>query len=172
MRLRERYSRGCSTGKATEGAAAVRSISRLELALVEGLSLHLWWTNVLGRYGDMDVILRARQLGMPWKHEICEGAAREGRLSLLKALYFRHQVPLGPMIAWHAARAPTPDTLIWLREIRAGRWCRRDVKRMLIQAEKFQRAENSAWLRSIGAVSMPGTTPGGESVWLGRHVCF
>jgi hypothetical protein len=154
----------------TSPAAALHSVSRLELACNMGLdvgtthmqdtghnvslSLSYW----AGRWANLDVILRAKELGLTWDCWIGYGAAFEGRLALLQQLHYDFECPLGPHIARQAAYAPTPAVLSWIREVvRAGSWDEDDMRWMIANSSVRGSIEVGRWLREYGAAWHNGT---------------
>jgi hypothetical protein len=153
----------------TTPAACVSSLTRLELAQEAGLDLNAsfqddrgccWslqcWA---GKNADRSVLLRGRELGMQWNNGLSCGAAQAGRLLLLQELHLLHGCPLGDDIAVHAACAPDPKVLMWLREIKGGEsWSVRDMERMVLYAAQYGRIGNARWLRDVcGAQWHPDT---------------
>jgi hypothetical protein len=153
---RGRYER-FNTQKITTVKAACVSAPRIELGYASrllamgGQAPEGWlFERELGRWAsDISVILRAREVGMvQWTQYICWGAAKEGRLSLLKQLHLEHGCPLGDGIHLYASQAPTPEVLVWLKSIHAGWWDEATMKWMMVcGAAHFGRIENARWLR-------------------------
>eukprot|EP00953_Heterococcus_sp_UTEX-ZZ885_P035404 18283-Heterococcus_DN1.PRE.1 len=112
--------------------AAVASVTCLDYALEHGLSIEDCakddGSNAFclgaGRSADIDVLLHAHELGMPWHQDICAGAAERGRLSILQWLRTSVQCPWdAAAVGRTAAQNGDLPLLNWLSNEEAnGRW--------------------------------------------------
>lgn len=142
--------------------AAVTSIPRINLSVSAGMNLNMMCTKdgykefhlgaYLGRHASKDIILHCKAKGMDWEGNICRGAASAGRLLLLKELYREYSCPLGKKIGSSAAKAPSTETLTWLKdEVLTEMWSDDCLEEMLESAAESGRVENARWLREHGA---------------------
>jgi hypothetical protein len=136
--------------KETHFKAVYQTVPRLELAYSAGVDLAYGYS--IGRYASgMSVILKARELGARWDERLCRGAASQGRLPLLKELHLDFGCPLGARSRIYAAKAPTPEVLIWLGEIKGDWGNERSLQTLMPWAAECGRIENGQWLRNQGA---------------------
>lgn len=157
---RERYKK-VEPESRTAWRAAIHNVGRLELGHAAGLDADVLHQYEFGRCcGGFDVFLRADELGLiaccEW---VSEGAAREGRLSVLKEIYARNYIRFAceahsaEDLQGAAARAPTPEILIWLKKNGIGKWDQGAMQSMMSNAAACGRIENGRWLVNTSATS-------------------
>jgi hypothetical protein len=95
--------------------SACASIAKLEYAInYAGLDLACREPNfarAAGRYASEEVLLWARDHGMPWSFDICVGAAEASRFNVMKRLHNEHGAPLAVGDIARAAALHGADTL-------------------------------------------------------------
>jgi len=110
----------CSSCGTTLRRAAFEGQPRLELACSAGLKL---WTqgdrqlqHIAGRFASSELLLLAREAGLPWTESVSRGAAESGCLLKVQFLRNEHNCPVPADICLSAAACGSLGLLVWLIE--------------------------------------------------------
>jgi hypothetical protein len=160
-------------GRKTSPVAAIASVGCLEMGITSGLDLgteKIPWVfadrgikaprletlrYLMGARADAEVILLAKSKGMVCDTEICAGAARAGRLEVLKRLHLEHQFPIDDeLINYCAVKAPTPAVLEWLAQIGRGSWTEESLLDIMHYAAYCGRVGSCKWLMEKFALQL------------------
>jgi hypothetical protein len=116
QRLYRKMEHADSTMTSFESACAC--LVTLKYAIEQGLDMASTEPNfprAAGRYASLDVLLWAKDNGLPWIAAICTGAAEKQRFELMKRLHVEHDCPWDVGDIARAAAEGGHDTLSFLQ---------------------------------------------------------
>lgn len=102
----------------TSFEAACACLATLKYAIEQGLdmaSIEPNFARAAGRYASEEVLLWAKDNGLPWIAAICTGAAEKQRFELMKRLHVEHGCPWNVGDIARAAAEGGHDTLSFLQ---------------------------------------------------------